>query len=134
MGRGAAAVDQQSLRGTAHSGAPHLRIEHEALCHPKIGAAIDVHVTHPFQMPDHRHTRLLLHARNQALAAARHQHIDAVRHVGQHMAHRRPIRGGHQLNAVSRQPCGLQALLQTAMNRRAGPGAFRAAAQDHRVA
>ena len=75
-----------------------------------------------------------LHPRNQALAAARHDHVDAVRHVGEHVAHRRPIRGRHPLDAGRRQTGALQPLLQAGMDGGARAHALRAAAQNHRVA
>ena len=44
-----------------------------------IRIAIDVHVAVALEMADHRHARLLLHALDQALAAARHDDVDVVR-------------------------------------------------------
>jgi len=88
----------------------------------------------PFEVPDDRHARFLLNAGDEALSSARHDHIDAVRHMAQHMADGRPVGGRHQLNAGSRQTRSFEPLSQASMNRRARPGALRAAAQDHGVA
>ena len=45
----------------------------------------------PFEVPDDRHARFLLNAGDEALSSARHDHIDAVRHMAQHMADGRPV-------------------------------------------
>ena len=90
----------------------------------KICVAMHIHVANALEMPDHRHPRFLLHARNQTLSAARHDDIDAVGHVGEHMAHRRAIRGRHQLNARWRQSRRDESLLQTGVDGGAGPCSF----------
>ena len=85
-------------------------------------------------MPDHRHAGLLPHARDQTLAAARHDDVDIVDHFREHVPHRRAIGGRDQLNAAAGQAGDGQPLLQTRVDGRAGVGAFRTAAQDHGVA
>ena len=54
--------------------------------HVEVGVAIDVDVAHAFEMREHRHARLLLHALDEALAAARHDDVDAAVEAGQHVA------------------------------------------------
>ena len=46
--------------------------------HVEIGVAIDVGVADAFEMREHRHARLRLHALDEALAAARHDDVDAA--------------------------------------------------------
>ena len=41
-----------------------------------VGGLVDIDVADAFEMREHRHARLGLHARDQALAAARHDHVD----------------------------------------------------------
>ena len=74
-----AAIDQQRLGRAADAGAPHLGVEHDAHRHVEVGVAIDVGVADAFEVREHRHARLLLHARDQALAAARHDDVDGCR-------------------------------------------------------
>ncbi len=47
----------------------------------RFARAIDIHVANALEVPDHRHSRFFLHARNQTFSAARHDDIDAVGHV-----------------------------------------------------
>ena len=85
-------------------------------------------------MPDHGHARFLLHARHQALAAARHDHVDVFRHRRQQVTDGGAIGGRHQLNARGRQPGGLQPFDQAGMDGAAGMHALGAAAQDGGIA
>src|SRR5258708_18571730 len=87
-----------------------------------------------FKMSDHRHPRFALHARNQTLAAARHDDVDTVGHIGQHMADRRAIRGRHQLNASGWEFRRDESFLKTCMNCGAGPRAFRTTPPNDRIA
>ena len=53
---------------------------------------------------------------------------------GQHLAHRRPVAGRHQLDRVLGKSGGTEPLDQAGMDRGRGMKAFRPAAQDHRIA
>ena len=72
------------------------------LRHVEIGAAVDVGVADAFQMREHRHARFLLHARDQALAAARHDHVDGAVEALEHQADGLAVGGGHELDRASR--------------------------------
>ena len=70
----------------------------------------------------------------EALAAARHDHVDAVGHAGEHVADGGAIGRRHQLDAGLRQARGAQARDQAGVDRGARVVALAAAAQDRRVA
>ena len=132
--RGGARVDQQRFGRAADAGAAQLRVLHDLARHVELRIAVDIHVTNAFEMADHRYSRLALHARDQALAAARHDHVDVVSHRREQVADGRAVGGRHELNTGGRQTRGLQSRDQTGMNGAARMHALRAAAQDGRVA
>ena len=134
MRRGGRAIDQQRLGRAAHAGAPQLGVEHDGFCHVELGRLVDVDVADAFEMREHRHARLGLHARDQALAAARHDHVDSAVEPLQQLADRGAVAGRHQRDRVLRQAGFLQALRERRMNGARRAVAVRAAAQDHRVA
>ena len=109
---GAGAVDEQRLGRAAHAGAPHLGVEHDALGHVERSRLVDIDVADAFEVREHRHARFRLHARDQALAAARHDHVDGAVEAGQHQPDRgavaRRARAGWRLPAgrprASRRP------------------------------
>ena len=84
-------------------------------------------------MADHRHSRFLLHAFDQAAAAARHDHIDRVFIP---RACSRPPPDQSSARSESPPPAGPPRADrgQTSMNRATRMSAFRSAAQDDRVA
>ena len=73
-----------------------------ALRHLEIGRGVDVDVADAFEVREHRHARLALHARDEALAAARHDDVDAARPARR--ASGRPRRGPRWARAGSRPP------------------------------
>ena len=81
---------------------------------------VDIDVADAFEMREHRHARLGLHARDQALAAARHDHVDAAVQAGQHLADRGAVARRHQLDRILRQAGFAQALHQAVMDGAAG--------------
>ena len=92
-------IDQQRLGGAAHAGAPHLGVEHDRLRPCRASARrVDVDVADAFEMGEHRHARFLLHARDQALAAARHDHVDGAVEAREHHPDRRAVARRHQLD------------------------------------
>ena len=95
---------------------------------------IDIDVVDAFQMREHRHARLGFDAGDQALAAARHDHVDAAVQPAQQQADRRAVAGRHQGDRGLGQTGFAQSLHQTFVDRAAGPETVRAAAQDHGVA
>ncbi len=129
-----AAVDQQALGRAAHAGAPHLGVEHQRDRDVEIGAAIDVGVADAFEMREHRHAGLGLHAGDEALAAARHDHVDGAVEARQHVADGVAIGGRHQLDRGLGQLGCAQALDQAGVDARRRMPALGAAAQDRGVA
>ena len=91
MRRRHGAIDQQRLGRAADAGAPHLGVEHDGLGHVERGGLVDIDMADAFEMREHRHARFGLHARDQALAAARHDDVDGAVETVQH--HRRRRRG-----------------------------------------
>ena len=128
------AIDQQRLGGAAHAGAPHLGVDHDPLGHVEVGAAVDVGVADALQVREHRHARFLLHARHQALAAARHDHVDGAAESLQHQADGLAVGGRHELDGGIGQPRRTQAAREAYLDRAARMVAIGAAAQDRRVA
>ena len=64
---------------------------------------MDEDVVDPVEMREHGHARLGLDARDQPLAAARHDHVDHAL-ARQHRADRGAIGGGDELDRVGGQP------------------------------
>ena len=73
-------------------------------------APIDIDVADALEVTDHRHARFLLHARDEALAAARHdaRRSQPVR-PHEHQADRRAVGRRHELDARFGQSRGAQA-------------------------
>ena len=65
-------------------------------------APCDVDVADAVEMREDRHARLVLHARHEALAAARHDHVDVAVEARQHRADRRAVAGRHKVDRVGR--------------------------------
>ena len=127
-------IDQQGFGGAADPGPPHLGVQHDRFRHFQIGGVIDIDVIDAFQMREHRHPCFGFDARDEAFAAARHDHIDAAVQSAQQQAHRGAVTGRHQRDGSLRQIGLAQSLHQAAVDRPAGPETVRAAAQDHRIA
>jgi hypothetical protein len=102
--RDAGRVDQQRLGGAADAGAAQLGVQHDRARHVEVGGAIHVDVADALEVADHRHARLLLHARDEALAAARHDHVDVVGHAGEHVADGRAVLVGTSWMQASGRP------------------------------
>ena len=88
----------------------------------------------PFEMGEDRHARFLLHAGDEALAAARHDHVDGALEPGQHLADGGPVGHRHHLDRRFRQAGAHQPARQRGMDGKVGADRVGAAAQDHRVA
>ena len=87
-----------------------------------------------FEMREHRHARLGLDARDEALAAARHDHVDRAVEPAEQQPDRGAVAGRHQRDRGFGQVGFAQALHQALMDRAAGAETVGAAAQDHGVA
>ena len=134
---GAGAVDQQRLGGAADAGAPHLGVERRSPS-PCRGRPprCDVDVADAFEVREHRHARLRLHARHEALAAARHDDVDARRRARRASRRRRRGRWSARAGSPSLGQAGRAQALAPAQRAMAprGAEALRAAAQDRGVA
>ena len=82
---------------------------------------------------DHRDARLVGDALDQALAPARHDHVDVLAH-GDELADRCAIRGRDDLYRALRQTGDTQAFMHAGGDRLVRTQGFRAAAQDARIA
>ena len=103
--------------------------------HVEFRVAIHIDVAVAFEMADHRHPRLGLHARHQALAAARHQHVDEL--PACRRASRRPRRDRRSAPVEWRRPAmppPCRPCDQAGVDRGAGAPAVGATAQNRRVA
>ena len=87
-GRCAGAIDQQGFGRAADAGTAHLGVQHNRLRHFEIGGAVDIDVVDAFQMREHRHAGLRFDARDETLAAARHDDVDAAVQSAQQKTHR----------------------------------------------
>ena len=87
-----------------------------------------------FQMSKDRHARLRLDPRDQTLAAARHDHVDCAVEAREHHPHGGTIATRHQRDRSLGQRGRLHSFDQCGMNCLIRSVAFRAAAQDRRIA
>ena len=110
MRRRAGRVDQQRLGRAADAGAAQLGVEHDGARHGEIGGGIDIDMAVAVEMGEDRHARLALDARDQALAAARHDHVDAAVEARQHLADGGAVARRHELDRVAGQAGRAQAL------------------------
>ncbi|ABA49903.1 hypothetical protein BURPS1710b_3448 [Burkholderia pseudomallei 1710b] len=127
------ARDEQRLHRVAGAVAMRLRVvaDGERLRHAR--AIVDIHVADAVEVLDHRHARLVDQPLDQALAAARHDHVDVFGHRDQ-LADRRPIGRADDLHRVLRQPRRRQPFADQLRERGVRFERLRAAAQDRRVA
>ena len=100
--------------------------------HIEIRRGMDVDVADAFEVREHWHARLALHARDEALPAAGNDDVDAALEPGKHQADGGAVRGGHELHRVAGQSGGSEARAQRIGDARSRFEAFRAAAQDGR--
>ncbi len=64
----------------------------------EIGGGVNVGVANAFEMAHHGHAGILLHARDETLAAAGHDHVDVAGHVAQHDADGLAVLRRHHLH------------------------------------
>ena len=135
MRRRRRAIDQQGLGRAADAGAAQLGVQHDALRHVERGRLVDIDVADAFEMREHRHARLLLHARRPGSCrrAARCTSMLPSRPASIMPTAARSRVGTSEIAASGR--FGLaQALGQRCMDGARRAVAVRAAAQDHGVA
>ena len=95
---------------------------------------VDVDVDDAFEMGEHRHARLALHALDQALAAARHDHVERAAEAFEHLADRLARGERHARDRRLGQAGRLEPGDEAGVDRRRGMEAVGAAAQHRRVA
>ena len=86
------------------------------------------------KMREHRHARLVLHARHEALSTARHDHIDVAIETREHRPHGRAVGRGNQGYCFRRQAGGFEPRDETSVNDGRRAQTVGAAAQDRGVA
>jgi hypothetical protein len=127
-------VDQQRLGGAANAGTAHLGVDGDRNRHVEFGRAVDIEVADAFKMRENRHARLLLHSGHEALAPARDDHVEIAGKTGEHLADRRAVGYGHELDRILGQAGDRQALDEASVDRGGRIQRIRAAAQDDRIA
>ena len=80
-------------------------------------ALVDEDVADPLEMGEYGDARFRLDAADQALAAARDDHVDGAVEAGQHQANRGSVAARHQLDRGFRQTSGAQPCGQAGMDR-----------------
>ena len=129
-----ARVDQHRFGRAANAGAPHLAVQHQRPRFREIGLLVHIGVADAFEMREHRHARFGLHARDEALAAARHDQLDrAASPASMWPTAARSVVGTNWI-AASGRPAASSPSTSAACMRARGMQRFRAAAQDRRVA
>ena len=126
-------VDQQGFQRIAGAGALDLRIHDDFDRFFHIAFAVDVKVTDPFVVFQHRHRRLGTDQPDQPFAAARDDQIEILIHLEQQI-HRRVIRPRHQLHRAVGQAAPDRRPVHDPGQNQIGVKRLAAAAQDHRVA
>ena len=130
---GRRSIDQQRLHRSAHRRAAQLAVDHDRHGLFGIGAGIDIDMVDAIQMRQHRHPRLLLHARHQPLAAARDDHVDQAMR-SQHLADQRAVTRRHHLDGGGRQPGFAQPMRHAIEQHRVRLRCFRTPAQQAGIA
>ena len=85
-------MHQQRLHGVAGAQPLRLGVVGNANRLVDVRTLVDVDVANAVQMLDHRNARLAVDALDQALAPARHDHVDVLLH-GDQFAHRGAVGG-----------------------------------------
>ena len=96
-------VDQQRLGRAADAGAAHLGVDDDATRHGEVRRRMDIGVAEPVEMGEDRDARLRLHARDEALAAARHDDVERAVEAGEHGPDRGTVARRHELDRCSRK-------------------------------
>ena len=96
-------VDQHRFGRTADADAAQLGVEDDGLGLGGIRLGVDVGVAQAFEVADDGDARFLLHAGDEALAAAGHDNIELAAEAGEKMADSRAIGRLHELDRILRQ-------------------------------
>ena len=130
---GKARIKQQRFHRPAHTGAAQLGVERDGPRLGRIGGGMDVAVIDPVQMGQHRHPRIGLDPCHQALAPARHDHINQPG-GGQHCADCSAVLRRDQLHCLGRNPLGGEPCDHRGVDGVIGMDRLGAAAQQHGIA
>ena len=128
------AGNQQRLGRAADAGAAHLRVDDEPHRLVEIGGRVDIDMHDAFEMREHRHARLALHALDQRLAAARHDHVERAAETRQHLPDRLARGERRARDRRFRQARLGEAGDETGVDRGGGVETVGAAAQHHGIA
>ena len=79
-------MHQERLGRAADARAPHLGVDDDLERLVEIRRAVDVDMHNSLEMGEHRHARLALNPLDQALSAARHDHVKRAAKALQHLA------------------------------------------------
>ncbi len=93
-----------------------------------------VRVADPVEMRHDGHARVALHALDEPLAAARHDHVDVLLHLAQQVADGLAVLRRHELDGGLGQPVGFEPLDEAGVQRRVRAHGLGAAAQNRGVA
>ena len=101
--------------------------------HCDICFSVNIGMTNTIQVFNHRYARFSHQASNQALTAARHDHINVLGHRD-HLPYGSAISSCHDLHSIFRQACCCKALLDNLRQQSIGINGFRATAQNDSIA
>ena len=134
MSIGASAIDKQRLGRAADSGAAHLGVQHELFRGVEIGGGMHEDMHETFKMRENGHARFMLDARDEALAAARHDDVNRAIEAGKHGTDRGAIARRHERDGGDRQAGLAQSFREAGMNRAHRAETVGATAQDGGIA
>ena len=113
MRRGTGPVDENGFGRAAHTGAPHLGVEHDRFRHGERCGLVDIDMADAFEMAEDRHAGFLLDAGDEALAAARHDEIDGALEPAKQETDGIAIHGRHHLDGFHGKPRRKEPTLQS---------------------
>ncbi len=127
-------MNEQGLGGAADAHATHFRVDHDPDRLVQIGCPVDVDMHDALEMGEDGHPRLALHPLNEALAAARDDHVERSAEAFEHFADRRTRGERRARNGRLGKPGLPEAGSQAGVDRGRGMEAVRPAAQHDSVA
>ena len=133
MAAGDLARHQQALGGVAGAIAVGLGVLDDGHHLGRVGGVVDIHMAIAIEVLDDRHPGVAGDALDEALAAARDDHVHELGH-GDQFAHRGAVGGLDDLHRSRRQAGGLQPGPHAGGDRLVAVQGLLAAAQDRRVA
>src|SRR5262245_33027316 len=86
MRRRAGAIDEQGFRRSANTRSTHLGVQHDFFCHVERRRTMNEYVADAFKVRKYGYPCLDLNPSDEALSAARHDHVDIAVETLQHQA------------------------------------------------